>query len=494
LVGDGTYDGKRPIGETRLLTQEQGELDKALAEAELEDRHTLVIDAETPFPQPPTDTGARRSGGSVADDELLLQVPSANKEVQFALYVDEDGVVSLHAPKATPPSGALPTRASFESTLYTYRIRLRRPTGKGLASGGKRGILGVAAHKIFKILVGKALKGVTKLGEYAAVKLWEDKARSHQGFHSGGLAEFLGETPASFSDWKALDGKRALLFIHGTTSSTRGAFQGLAGFETMGQRLWQSYEGRVLGFNHHTLTKNVAKNTSDFYSLLAGYPGTYEFDIVAHSRGGLLARSLAELFGIRVGEVAGPPPSITPDGVKVKFNRVIFVGTPNDATDLADPGNLPMALDRIATAIHLLPETGATIALGAVFAMMAYLSETGLMALPGLVDQAPKSPFLTRLNAPTSPPTIANRYFAIESDYHPTSGVGAVVLESSLDKFFHRKPNDLIVPTLSVSNLGSLALPSNQVKQYRPNDGVHHTSYFRYESTWQNVLAFLGIS
>jgi pimeloyl-ACP methyl ester carboxylesterase len=487
LVGSGLYHGKRETGQVRAATQEKGSFDSALAEAELEDRHTLEIDA--PTPEMPRGAAARGTG-QIADDEIELQVPSNPGEIQFALYADEDGILSLHIPHVTTQAEALPSRAPSTARLYTYRISLRRATGTGTAGEETRGVIGAITHKLIKIIVGKALQGVVRLGEFAAVKVWENKARASQGFHGGTFSQFLEDPPTSFADWKLFQGKRALLFIHGTTSSTYGAFEGLQQFSEIAERFWKAYDGRILGFNHHTLSKRVAENVADFYAALAASPGSYEFDVITHSRGGLMARAIAELGD---GDISIPASASwsRPPGVQVKLRRIVFVGTPNAGTDLADPKNLPVTLDRLANAIHLLPDAPLTLALGAVFAVAAYFSETGLQALPGLVDQSPASPFLTRLNTPKAPPMEVGGYFGIEAEFHPDGGIASAILDKGVDKLFRGKPNDIIVPTLGVSEIASANLPVLQVKKYGFDDHVHHTTFFRHRPTWEYIAESL---
>jgi hypothetical protein len=489
LVGAGIYHGKRAMGQTRAATQEKGPLDTALAEAGLEDRHTIEIDAPTPEA---LGTGAVRGKGGLDDDEIELQVACAPNEIQFVLYSDEDGILSLHIPHPTTTADALPSRASSTARLYTYRIQLRRPTGKGPAGGQTRGVVGLVAHKLIKIIVGKALKGVAQLGEYAAVKFWENKARGAQGFHGGSVSQFLADPPTSFADWATLEGKRSLLVIHGTTSSTCGAFDGLSLFPEMADRFWRAYEGRILGFNHHTLSKRIIENVKEFYAVLADHPGSYEFDVLTHSRGGLLARGLTELPDDEISDLCGTPWH-RPAKVAMKFRRVVFVGTPNAGTDLADPKNLPVTLDRLANAIHMLPDAPLTFALGAIFAVAAYVSETGLDALPGLVDQAPDSQFLTKLNGPKVRTVEVAGYFGIEAEFHPDGGIASAMLDKGVDRVFRGKANDIIVPTRQVSLIASAQLPPVRVMRYGSADHVYHTSFFRHLPTWEYIAQSFGV-
>src|SRR5208282_4190470 len=182
-----------------------------------------------------------------------------------------------------------------------------------------------------------------------------------------------------------------------------------------------------------------------------------------------------------------------PANVAIKFRRVMFVGTPNVGTDLADPKNLPVTLDRLANAIHMLPDAPLTFALGAVFAAAAYVSETGLDALPGLVDQAPASQFLTKLNAPKSRSIDVAGYFGIEAEFHPDGGIASAILDKGVDRVFRGKANDLIVPTREVTLIASAQLPPVRVKQYGSADHIYHTSFFRHLPTWQYIAESLGV-
>jgi hypothetical protein len=103
--------------------------------------------------------------------------------------------------------------------------------------------------------------------------------------------------------------------------------------------------------------------------------------------------------------------------VRVNVNKIVFVGTPNAATDLADPKDVPAILNRLAAIIGLLKDAPPVLALGAVLSIASGLAQsilegvsdlvdTGLKALPGLVDMSPGSAFLGQ---PSSP--VPNRYW-----------------------------------------------------------------------------------
>ena len=72
-----------------------------------------------------------------------------------------------------------------------------------------------------------------------------------------------------------------LLFLHGTASSSGGSFNKLAGTEEWKQ-LRADYAGRVLAFEHRSLSASPIKNVLDLLALL---PNGARLQLVSHSRG-----------------------------------------------------------------------------------------------------------------------------------------------------------------------------------------------------------------
>jgi pimeloyl-ACP methyl ester carboxylesterase len=83
--------------------------------------------------------------------------------------------------------------------------------------------------------------------------------------------------------------KPYLLFIHGTNSNTEGGFKELR-TNSAYNKLFAFYGGRVLAFEHKTLSESPVKNVTD---LLNALPNEIAIDIVSHSRGGIVADLLA---------------------------------------------------------------------------------------------------------------------------------------------------------------------------------------------------------
>jgi hypothetical protein len=494
LEGNVVWHGVRRTSDVRGETAESPLLTQALLEAGLEDRDTLEVNAPTPT-RPP---GYQRILSSdVAPDEIEIDIPVRADELQFAIYTDENGVTTLQFPKASPKAAAIaPSVRAERPNTVTYRIPLRPAKGHPGQESQSR-FLGGLARKIIKIVARKALVPLAGKAILAAAALWENRYRAEQGFHSGTFDQLLATPVTPCRDWSMLTGKNVLLFIHGTSSTTSGAFQGLKNFPDVARELYSRYENRVIGFNHHTLTKSVAQNVADLYGELA--PGEYTFDIVSHSRGGLVARSLLELDATQMSTLLKSPWSL-PYGIRLSVNKIVFVGTPNAATDLADPKDVPAVLNRLAAIIGLLKDAPPVLALGAVLSLasgvaqsilegISDVGEAGLKSLPGLVDMAPGCALLNCLaNADPS------RYWAIQAQYRADGRLTSVLENKGLDILFHDKANDLIVPTDGVSQTTGFQLTKlnpPHLWAFKPEDGVNHVNYFYQSATWNNILGFL---
>lgn len=471
LSGSGTCLAKRQFGETRDFTGEKSELDEAIDEAGAEDRHTLVIEAPTPVVNP---TSGVRSVGEVADDELLLQVPLAPDETAVVMYVDEAGLVSFHYPGQTSPTEpVLPSRAFNAGQQLQFHLKLR--DGASAASSGSRGWIAKATSKIIKILVVKVFPD--QVGSFAAkrVQAWERKRRIHQGLHDGTWAQVLDPTPTPAHDLAKYAGKRSLLLVHGTTSTTAGAFAGLAANPALQKQLSSMYEDRILGFNHHTMSVSVAENVCQFYEALKAHPGKYTFDIVCHSRGGLVARALAHLADQNVATLLRRAWQ-RPGDVQVDIGRIVFVATPNAGTALAEPERIPDFVDRIANYVNMLPDATLTIASGALLSLAGSVAEAALPRVPGLADQAPDSPLQKMLDPQERG---FDGFHAFTSNYEPSGDLLGMIKDGVVDRIFRDTQNDLVVPTEGVANTPYFELPATRCFAFAPERSVHHSSFFK---------------
>jgi hypothetical protein len=450
-------------------------VEQALQEAGLTDNDSVSLPVGAASVEGPT-------------SQIVLDRALPQNQVEFAIYRDESGVISLHRPLPSQPAAVVPqalgTAPAPRRVHYVIPIRHTATPAGGVAP---MSMLGGLAGKVIRF-VGRAATGLAGDAVYAAAKLWEDHYRAAQGFHWGGtLAELLATAPVSLSpaDWTDIQGNKTLLFIHGTISSTVGAYIGLQQFPLAAASLYAKYGNRVIGFNHHTLTKSVPQNAVDFFSGMT--PGNYQFDVISHSRGGLLARTLKELAPADIGQLVDPvwnPPA----GVNVQIGKVLLVGTPNVGTPLANPTDLAEAVSRLASITTSFSHDAAALGLGALFAIFGGIVEGGLGALPGLEDMNPGCPFLTQLNAASTDNSL---YYGIEADYQPTGGLWRAVENNGVDALFLGASNDLVVPTQGVSNVNGQTLPGTQVDAYPQSADVYHLDYFYQQGTWDAITGFL---
>lgn len=85
----------------------------------------------------------------------------------------------------------------------------------------------------------------------------------------------------------------ALLFLHGTASSSEGSFRALWGGDSevdARARIASAYGNRVYGFEHRSLTESPIANV---LALVESLPEGARLHVVSHSRGGMLGELLA---------------------------------------------------------------------------------------------------------------------------------------------------------------------------------------------------------
>lgn len=476
---------------------------------EIGDLASYNLETEASTPEVRRAEGVRAGAGELADDEATLDYEPKPDEYSYVVYRDENGAISIHYPEsltaaALAPEKTAETVRSAHANTQHYRLQLRRPVPTApVASAEEQTRFGAVTigKKLLKLVVGKIIKKaagpLVGAADYGAVWLWEKKARAFEGFHGGAdPTTLLADDPVALtaSDWAKLDGadKKTLLFIHGTISSTSGAFGGLLNFPpaATADPLYKQYDGRVVGFNHHTLTKSVLENVCDFY---AGLPasGTYNFDIVCHSRGGLIARALKELTPAQISTATNRNCATS---CEFRIGKIIFAGTPNVGTPLADPKDIPHALEILANVASLFP--GAGLALAGVLSGAAFVAENGFQALPGMRNMNPTDRFIKDLNQPAgaaSPSPLAD-YYAIQSNFS-LKGIVNQVLLKGLKYLFDQELNDVIVPTLGVSNIDGTTLPGNVTRYYGEPpkvQSVAHTQYFQQAETWNQIVTWLS--
>ena len=108
-------------------------------------------------------------------------------------------------------------------------------------------------------------------------------------------------------------------------SRTRPPRTGRSPTSNFFERVRGLYGDRIYAFDHFTLSRTPEENAR---MLLEGLPDkTFTFDVITHSRGGLVLRNLVERSA-----------AFGPLAKRFKLGRAVLVASPNEGTPLATPG------------------------------------------------------------------------------------------------------------------------------------------------------------
>ncbi|EWT00531.1 hypothetical protein N865_14760 [Intrasporangium oryzae NRRL B-24470] len=477
---------------------------EALADVDLE-----VVDRVELAPRVTRDLDAAPPANRRGHVRLDVDVAAGEDAV---VLVERDGVYSWHLP-ANPVDRTRdlepgPRTAHFEIDVQPARPS-RRPAGeraKAQVRARVRGLEVEAGAPRTRGLLGDLVHGTAQaiVFRFAASALLKSATQAMEAHVRPGLVRITGSDVTAWTPFERLDeldlptdrAVRLLLFVHGTFSSTVGAFAPLAlvpGAEGFVETLVSAYDA-VIGFDHKTLTLDPKANAEDLLQRLASHHPRSDLviDIITHSRGGLVTRAFAE-------DVL--PSSSWPGTV----DRIVFVAATNGGTHLADPKRWSDLVDVYtnlaavgAGVLSLLPGgapvgavVGATVK--GIGAFVKYLVSYAAKSddVPGLQAMMPDGAFVAWINADQpGQPKPGTDWFVVSSDFHvelfddhhspqefPRELV-AQLAEGFMDQIFE-DANDLVVDTASMAAIGlpaggfvkdSLALGANEV--------VYHTNYF----------------
>jgi len=268
---------------------------------------------------------------------------------------------------------------------------------------------------------------------------------------------------------------RILLFVHGIFSSIQGAFSDLFNTTVLTQLLTR-YNNHVYGYDHYTLAKRPVQNALD---LLKALPpdANLSVDIICHSRGGLIVRSL-----LASQIAAGSEPLLfdidsARQGRIGSVGRVLFVAAANQGSLLASQDHIGdfmqvmLALARLEGYAVLLPEL--------VFSAVKEVNKLRLM--PSVQDLANTSAFVQALNNGTTPINPQQGWYSMAANYglnlNPLFDL-AVLVDRTL---MAGQSNDLVVPFPGVSQQPAVPITnrldfvSNDTSQHE----VYHINFFR---------------
>src|SRR4029079_2608443 len=286
----------------------------------------------------------------------------------------------------------------------------------------------------------------------AAIKVLEEEVHE-------GLVHITSTDPQSWAQVKSLSGiqlpeggaPRILLFVHGAFDSTVGAFGSLARGPGKGflERAIADYDA-VVGFDHRTLSMDPLANARDLLARLSvSRADGAVVDVICHSRGGLVTRSLVERL-------------LPASRWRGSGNRIVFVGVPNGGTNLAEPDRWSRLVD-VYTSLLLASSpvddifltraiAGSAIkgvgALGKYLA--AYAADDG--GVPGLAAMEPDGDFIVDLNRhQPDQPEPGQPWFVISSDFRASAEQTKFKLIEGIADNLLDGANDLVVDKKSMA-------------------------------------------
>lgn len=373
--------------------------------------------------------------GSAGDGVLRVDLGRPDPGERRLVLVEEQGRYTWVVPEAGAGSAELPLEATAG--------------GRGLFSPMRR---------ILRIVAVKTVGRVVRHASNTLVGGWDE--RRHPYRLRTWTPDDHRDADAATPDLDALLAGPALLVVHGFTGSIHGSFT----FESdVVGGIHRSYGGRALAFDHPTLAVSPRDNAAWLGEQLRE---GMTLDVLAHSRGGLVARELARMA----------------KDLKVTVRSITFVATPNDGTPLGDPER-PMGLvDAVTNLVGALPGSEG---LEMVMELLQdVVLKSALDGLVGLVAMQPGGAYLQELNADPLPGVQELR--SISADFEPVLGAGIVKTAQNrlMDAYFGGVRNDRIVPTLStVVTSGVFGVGAGRRLVLDSSRAVDHSTF------WTNARA-----
>lgn len=395
---------------------------------------------------------------SASTDVITLETPNMQPNVaQAILYIDEATGYSQWILPAVQ-TGSTTTRGSG-GVLF----QLPRDTERAPRRSGNRGPITQAIRKIVRHIVWETDELLAD-GIVQFVRKRELK-RHHYGW------QYLPWTKRDPIDWQAFRNKRSLILLHGTFSTAEAAFTGLG---TDGiYALQPIYQDRIIAFNHPTMSDSPQANVA---KLLEELPPNGDYDILAHSRGGLVGRELL--------------------GHGVHVNKLIMVATPNQGTRLADGERWLDMIDRYTTLVVKAPDSMSTVIIEGILTLVKVIVHAGVNALDGLAAMRPNNSYLRDLNSRPRPST---QLYALGADYQPTDPLWIkrwchMVGDKLVDSFFD-EPNDGVVPIAGTYWLDAQTnwlIPDSQRFCFASEKGISHTTFFQHPDVQRQIVTWLN--
>lgn len=411
--------------------------------------------------------------------KLDFEMDADPEAVYITMARHESGAIvfvkpSLIERRSARRGAAATIRFSIPIPQSTPEVQERRGAVGKLIKVAVLKVVGKLASKSMPVLTGLCEAGIWKLkGLHEG---W--KTVSPQALLAGRLPD--ANLPATVSTDPA---KRNLLFIHGTFSNASSAFSALASArgsdgKTFFESVQPQYADRIFALDHFTISRTLEENA---LALLDQLPkGPCVFDVITHSRGGLVLRTLVEMAK-----------SLGPNAPRFQLGRAVLVASPNDGTPLASPNRFEDFLNWVSNLVDMFPDNPFTSAAGFVAEALAWIAHEVQVDVPGLAAMNSQGTVIHQLQSSSGPPPKA--YSSLVSNFQPEKSVLTRMLDVGVDLVF-QTANDLVVPTEGgwlVDQPGGHVIPGDQIGCYgqdgnlpNPSDGgITHISFFSHPLT-----------
>jgi hypothetical protein len=432
----------------------------------VEEQHTVELDYAEWVPP----GGQRTRGGS--GDFLQLDVPApAQGFGQFVLDVGVDGAWRWHFGEDV--EGVAGGRGGG-GRRYTLSGDTGQPAKMEDTAPDTRGLIGKLGKRVVKVLAYKVLEIG---GAWAANKIarhWEDEHRPHRlrAITVDNLGDPLIGVPSLTQDQlrPLLTGGRTLLLVHGFCSRIHSCFGSMPADVARG--LFDHYGGRVFAFDHPTLSYDPAANARWLAEQLP-MDVNPTIDVISHSRGGLVTRSLFERNDLAV--------------PAAWFERALLVAAPNEGTVLASSDKLGALLDIVTNVVGWAPDNPFTDVLEVALTIAKHLAVGAMNGLDGWAAMNPSKQWLD-VELPNGAKFL-DRYRAIGANYEPPEGspLFRIARDIATDALFSQQDNDLVVPTDGTDIHATIA-PALRIAAA---GGVDHSGYWRYANATDHLRQWL---
>lgn len=373
-----------------------------------------------------TPSAPRRGSGDV---ELPLRATVPADASVLLVVRQASGAISFRRPTATLQ------RAARRGATATMEVEFTVPVLAGDPQTARRGVWGKVSAILVKLVKKAADLVVDPLAQLAVPwlarqleeQLWKGRRQGWLQLTQATLA--AGDLAAGLPAFP--ENERGLLFLHGTFSNAGSAFRDLAS-EPFFAGLRSIYGENIFAFDHFTFSATPEENVRTLLAALP--PGRFHFDVITHSRGGLVLRTLTEAAA-----------SLGGDAARLKIGRVVLVASPNAGTPLASPQHWEDKLAWFANLLELLPDHPFLTAADWLSNALIWFADKVVGNAPGLAAMDGQGDIIADLQAaPGVPPGM--HYYALTSNFHPPQHWWSRLADMGVDAFFGGA-NDLVVPT-----------------------------------------------